>query len=492
MKTDEIIAKLNGIYPDKEVSSFSTEHRKLYDAVKRYSVHNKTTISAILEKWGFTYNFGGLPFDPAIATTLVNVFGVRNQRFCEWTGYSKQMISNMMLAYQNGNLNPVEGISEWQGIGLEPSTYEIVTQMVSGQKHQCSQNGIRVILGNDGSGNVYLVVVRNDAVKVYFNDTLPKKLLDLIKEKRLDVLSTKEIAFMNEGSYVNIALKSHFKPKKSMQTAFYAAAHKKGMYADDYSIHLTGCPCALALDKNTDDKIIRFFKSNSIQGKIYLSSDASNQWIRNLASRRNISLKGLVSMYGLELADKGFSRRHPELFPLLEMSSIDTSKFETSMEEKLKILNSFNTLIGENSRKSQSINVPKRNADISKILKKLYDHRCQICGNDPAIPPIIGLDGKPFVEAHHYKGLAGVKDIKNNSKEILDRASNMLVLCNHHHTYVAKHGGGFHKAFKDKNGDVWLQNKLGEKIKLAINYHFMKDPVTEHGLMHDIKEKEAC
>lgn len=62
-----------------------------------------------------------------------------------------------------------------------------------------------------------------------------------------------------------------------------------------------------------------------------------------------------------------------------------------------------------------------RNTQIAIELKQLYDHRCQICGEQRR-----GVDGDPYAEAHHVRPLG---DPHNGP----DEASNVLVLCPNHH-----------------------------------------------------------
>ena len=62
-------------------------------------------------------------------------------------------------------------------------------------------------------------------------------------------------------------------------------------------------------DKTSDEKIVKYLKANQVGDEVYISNHPANEWIRVLASKRNISLYELVSAYGFKLADKGFSSR---------------------------------------------------------------------------------------------------------------------------------------------------------------------------------------
>ena len=64
---------------------------------------------------------------------------------------------------------------------------------------------------------------------------------------------------------------------------------------------------------------------------------------------------------------------------------------------------------------------PVRDTKVSAMAKKLYDHRCQLCGDRRE-----SRDGSPYAEAHHVKPLG-------DEHEGPDTASNVVVLCPNHH-----------------------------------------------------------
>ena len=43
-----------------------------------------------------------------------------------------------------------------------------------------------------------------------------------------------------------------------------------------------------------------FFQENLIDGKVYISSEPKNQWIRSLASRNGYAIKDFIELYGFE------------------------------------------------------------------------------------------------------------------------------------------------------------------------------------------------
>lgn len=93
------------------------------------------------------------------------------------------------------------------------------------------------------------------------------------------------------------------------------------MSLEEYSVFLTGYP--YANNRNTtDEKIIEFFEANTIEGRVYISSDTENIWIRSYASRNGYTIKEFVEFYGYK-----FYMEKPDLY------SVDTRERHI---EKLK------------------------------------------------------------------------------------------------------------------------------------------------------------
>lgn len=308
MNKKEIIISLEVCYPDKKVRSISTEHRKLYESIIAIARKQGLSVGALLKSWGFQYDFGGIEFDPAMAIQLHDQFHVPYKRFSEWTGYTKQMISYLVTGYLNDTQSKSAKMTSWSGAFLSEDEIAIAAEMIAKKLFLYSKAGITCVFGNNRAGKVYLTVIGIDSIKVYFQDTIPASLLREIRQNRMDILSKKEMDFVQRGTFSDVLLTPHFTPDPSMESAFYAAAFNKSMSIDDFSIYLTGYPCTIALDKTPDRKIIKFLKANQVGDQVYISNHPSNQWIRSIASRRNVSLNQLASLYGFKLADKGFSR----------------------------------------------------------------------------------------------------------------------------------------------------------------------------------------
>ena len=71
------------------------------------------------------------------------------------------------------------------------------------------------------------------------------------------------------------------------------------MTSDEYAVFISGYPY---LDQRsvTDEQIVAFMKENMVDGKVYISSDPKNQWIRSIASRNGYTIKSFIELYGFE------------------------------------------------------------------------------------------------------------------------------------------------------------------------------------------------
>lgn len=308
MKYNKLINKLEQYYPDKNVKSLSTKHRELYNSINGIARRQGTSIGTIIKSWGFEYHFGGILFDPAIALRLHNDYKMPFQRFAEWTGYTKQMISCLIIKYQNGTPIRCSKLGNWSGNHLSADETNTLIEMIKSGEFTRRAGESKLILGNNGSGKVYLAVINSESIAVHFENTIPINLLNQIRNSRMDVLSEKELRIIKSGSISKIS--THFIPYPSTRQMFYAAAHKRGMSFNEFSIFLTGLPYTTMNTKVIDKKIVQFLKANQVDGEVFISSHPSNQWIHYIASCRSISLCELVLQYGFKLASKSFSRRN--------------------------------------------------------------------------------------------------------------------------------------------------------------------------------------
>ncbi len=134
----------------------------------------------------------------------------------------------------------------------------------------------------------------------------------------------------------------------------------------------------------------------------------------------------------------------------LKQENLKVSKFPVDAEEPPKHIQYTNTRIIRDTIKSEK-------------LKKLYDHKCQICNFEIEI-----LQNKKYAEVHHVWPLG---------EGGMDNINNMIVLCPNHHTQFDYAIIGF-----DKYDSEQIVNKHGViigKITFKKN-HILKQGNIKH------------
>lgn len=111
-----------------------------------------------------------------------------------------------------------------------------------------------------------------------------------------------------------------------------------------------------------------------------------------------------------------------------------------------------------------------RNKKLVAKLKDLYQGKCQLCNQvSIQIPSIVRENGELYSEVHHITALNESK-INNDDIEFIDSYKNTIVLCPYHHKFVHFQNGGFKTLISD-DGEMYLKNDHGEKVKIHTNYH---------------------
>ena len=132
----------------------------------------------------------------------------------------------------------------------------------------------------------------------------------------MHMYTERELAGESDGRVINVLTKPFYRPDNPER--FRANAQLRGMTTDEYAVFISGYPY---LDQRsvTDEQIIAFMQENMVDGKVYVSSDPKNQWIRSIASRNGYTIKSFIELYGFEsrldgseLTTDGAKERHIE------------------------------------------------------------------------------------------------------------------------------------------------------------------------------------
>ncbi|CDQ20893.1 HNH endonuclease [Halobacillus karajensis] len=224
-----------------------------------------------------------------------------------------------------------------------------------------------------------------------------------------------------------------------------------------------------------EEKLQALLDEMSIEdGKVYIESQTPfyNQ-LFILAIRKGTTMNSL-------LLEWGFKRIYREDLeapdqPEKSLEALPTDQAKIEILEQLKQIMKIEGSLKRTKIVSEKI---ERSQTLSKALKKLYDYRCQICGDKEGIPQILKADGTPYVEVHHIIPVSEADHVQDDAQKILDSYHNTVVVCPHHHTYIHFHRGGFEKVV-ETNEETAFIGKKGDRIPILLNYHITGNPLAK-------------
>lgn len=228
--------------------------------------------------------------DKEVIEDLRENFGFSNQYLCDWFGVSKQRIYQKLSSRRLSK-------DKWTGKAFTETDREGVISLIENLCFYIKIYSNSFYLFNNRKDNCVIVCVNNEEIKCFYLNELPEDIQDLIRRNMLEVLTLEEIEEFRNGRVVNILKVPHFMPRSV--ASFRQIAKKREMTTEEYSLAFTGMPYGGG-KSITDDKIIEFFESHLVNGKVYISSDPENQWIRAYSSRNGYGLEEFVELYGYE------------------------------------------------------------------------------------------------------------------------------------------------------------------------------------------------
>ena len=206
------------------------------------------------------------------------------------------------------------------------------------------------------------------------------------------------------------------------------------------------------LKKLTDSENNIYFAS--VKDPVYSSM---SQW----ANRRGGSINQLIKSLGFT---RIYKRENPFQDVLIPFNR---PNMEDDVQERLKRLKKMQGMLDKISGGTYR---RIRCQELVDELKKLYNNRCQLCGEENGTIPFIEKDnGDYYCEMHHIVPISEVKNLADEW-EFLDTYLNALICCPHHHRFLHYHHGGFKKLmFED--GQAFLESRKGTRIRIIINLH---------------------
>lgn len=252
----------------------------------------------------------GKGFDFPIIERLSKEFFFKPSRMTEWFSLSRQGIYNAI------EKRSAKHREIWTGKQLSEDEYSILRTLIKDRKFDYTDEQIICCCMNNRQDDLACLFIYDNEIKCFFLKDLPVELQQEISVANYQKYTERELAGEVEGRIVYIIRKPFFLP--TYPDKFRANAQLRGMTFDEYAMFISGYPIG-DYRGVTDDKIIAYFEENLVDGKVYISSEKKNQWIRSLASRNGYAIKDFIELFGYEskmdgteLTNDGAKERHVE------------------------------------------------------------------------------------------------------------------------------------------------------------------------------------
>ena len=360
----------------------------------------------------------------------------------------------------------------------EANEYEIelIEKMVNSGCYSYKDEDYEITLINNLKGKYGFLIISKKGKENKFiygenieNNERWKKINSTIKRKRMNELSEEEAYMIDKSEEVKVMNKICFCPND------YKMFHKykkiRNLNEDNYTKFLGYDNYISKKVENTDDKIVKFFDENLIDGKVYISSE--EHWLYTCASRSEMSIEEFVNFFGYEKYNNRNKKIKGNKNKDKNKDKDNTQRYRKELLEKIRIEQKQKDRIRE-IKENEKI-IVERDKELINDLKELYKSKCQICRNE-GIKEIKQKDGKIYSEAHHIKELANYKDMTiEKENEVLDNYKNVIILCPYHHRYLHYNEGGNYRLIKE-NDKLFLIND-SDKVEIELDYH-LKDNFT--------------
>ena len=251
--------------------------------------------------------------DSQVLLILKNEYGLKYNWLCDWFGVTRQGIDQRIKKASRIRKGKWDGFSY-----TEKEEIALIEMLKNKQTKYCEGNIFYYFMKNN-NGNIAILLVNEDSIRCFFDEDIDGSLKEYIFSNRLNELEFREIEIGINGSEVSILRTMYFVPAQEDVYDYRSFAKKHGMTLEEYSIFLTGKPYRNHFEV-TDEKICQFFDEHlNEDGKVYISSNPSNQWIKSYASRKGYSISEFIEFYGYQtalegdlLTTEGAKRRHLE------------------------------------------------------------------------------------------------------------------------------------------------------------------------------------
>ena len=231
-------------------------------------------------------------FDKIVIADLRENYNFSTALLQEWFGITRQRVYQKLGSRKKTK-------DKWVGKELTSKDVEGIKLLISHKSLYEKIEDDKYYFFNNKKDNCVFLCVNDKEIKCFYLIELPERLREIVRKEKLDRFDSDELKLAPLGEIVYILQKPYYKPYDIYK--YRLLAQRRGMSLDEYAQFLEGIPYYGG--KNiTDNKITEFFEENMVDGKVYISSDSSNQWIRSYASRNGYTLKAFIELYGYESA----------------------------------------------------------------------------------------------------------------------------------------------------------------------------------------------
>ena len=252
----------------------------------------------------------GKGFDFAVIDILTERFVFKPAKMTEWFGLSRQSVYNAL------EKRLPQRRSTWTGKTISESELSILAELIENKSFDYTDDEVTCCCMNNRQDDFVCLFIYENEIKCFFLNDLPDEIREQVVVEKMHMYTERELAGESDGRVINVLTKPFYRPDNPER--FRANAQLRGMTTDEYAVFISGYPY-LNQRSVTDEQIIAFMQENMVDGKVYISSDPKNQWIRSIASRNGYTIKSFIELYGFEsrldgseLTTDGAKERHIE------------------------------------------------------------------------------------------------------------------------------------------------------------------------------------
>ena len=276
--------------------------------------------------------------DHVVLEDLKQRFGFSPSDLARCLHKSKQSIDNNIAKAKR------RGGFDWTGFDLTEEDRTLFWEMLKNRTPYINEDTYFCCFLKDYKGDYAFLVGREAYICCYYLKDLPDDLQQFITTDHNCIFDEEEDEIIASGKTYYVLKKEYFSSPKGTLISKYV--RKRDMSKEDYIKFLTGKDLG-GIHYIEDDEIIAFFEKNLTEdGKVYISSDPINQWIKSYASRNNFLISDFIRFYGYEpalsadgLTMDGARRRHIEALKRYVIK--DNIVYIPSSSQCYKVINTY-------------------------------------------------------------------------------------------------------------------------------------------------------